>query len=713
VLPLAILVAILASIALDLRAELAASSLLFGAGAAAGLPGLAPWVTSAWLRDRTWRGTRVVVALSGALAAVPPGIVGVPRLVRIYPEPAFWALPVVVLSILLVIALGVVASWRGWVASTSRAIAIATASAMSGAVLVFVHLGEGTLLNLRPETGALHVALFVGTLFATVPSVVLVASAASGDALPTPRLAHRLLLATPAAGLGAGMLLADRVQLVDSYPYVHAWLACTGIGLLAAGALHALPPRVHVPLRASAALSVFLVASAASAVWLGRSASPITRAALDDAPVGRVALDALWPAYRRPPVLGDAPLLHVDQRLEGRKPDVRPDILLVTVDALRADQLEGAFPSLRALRDRSVRFERAYSPASRTAMAVGALQLGVYPANIDWVSRIYRGGGKLYDPAMMSQAEIDALRGKFVYTTIPGPGGKMLPERLKAAGYRTMATAYAGRNEFFREDGAFDRGWDDFEDMADREWKAPTSARVVKAALKQHDRVTKRGSRPWFQWIHLYDPHEAGSSKPKYERMVRAFDDALEQLMAGLEKRDALARTVVVLAADHGEAFGEHRHHTHGSSLYDEQLRIPLLFVVPGQPARTLPDVVSLVDVTATIAVAARADTTGLDGTNLWPTILGSEPVPRRPIFLQLHRYLSNRGGRTTDLVGVLLDDHKLVVDRRRGTARLFDLASDPAEAQNVLGADPERGAELQSLADAFFGRAETAHPLP
>jgi choline-sulfatase len=342
---------------------------------------------------------------------------------------------------------------------------------------------------------------------------------------------------------------------------------------------------------------------------------------------------------------------------------------------------------------------------------VGSLLLGTYPAHIDWRLLVYRGGGKLLDPAAMSPGELDALQGRFVYSTVPTSGGRMLSERLRRSGYRTLATAYAGHNEFFRSDGAYDRGWTAFEDMADQAWVAPTSQHVAAAARRQ--RARGRSAKRWFQWIHFYDPHEARGTASRYDRMVRAFDDALGELLVELEESGAMDRTVIVLTADHGEALGEHRHKAHATSLYEEQVRIPLLIAAPGLEPRRIADPVSLVDVTATLSVVGGAETEGLDGVNLWPTLLEGEPMPARPIFLQLHRYFSNRPQRTMDLAGVVEGKHKLVVDRLRGTARLFDLERDPGETRSVLPHEPERGADLLRTLETFLGRAEEAHPLP
>ncbi len=190
---------------------------------------------------------------------------------------------------------------------------------------------------------------------------------------------------------------------------------------------------------------------------------------------------------------------------------------------------------------------------------------------------------------------------------------------------------------------------------------------------------------------------------------MRRVDGAVGALLRAVD----LERTAVVLLADHGEAFGEHRRHGHGSTLYDPQARIPLLLSVPGLPPSEVDTPVAAIDATTTLLVLGGADASATDGLNLLPLAQGRRTSSERPIFLELHRYLSSRGTRTADLKGVVLGDWKLVVDRKRDTAALYDLRSDPNERRNRLATAPERAALMRGMLDAFVHDAERDRPLP
>src|SRR5262249_7616356 len=110
----------------------------------------------------------------------------------------------------------------------------------------------------------------------------------------------------------------------------------------------------------------------------------------------------------------------------------------------------------------------------------------------------------------------------------------------------------------------------------------------AEAAMRELDDVARRGAPPTFLWVHFFDTHEpyagaGATSLARYDGAVRAVDAAVGRLL------DHAARTlgrgvVVALTADHGEEFGEHGGVYHGSTLYEEQVRVPLVVVAPGVP---------------------------------------------------------------------------------------------------------------------------------
>jgi arylsulfatase A-like enzyme len=334
---------------------------------------------------------------------------------------------------------------------------------------------------------------------------------------------------------------------------------------------------------------------------------------------------------------------------------------------------------------------------------------GRYSATIDWDLWSY-SHGRIAEFSTLTERERRDLGKRFIFTTVPRVArGNMLAERLHSVGYDTSAVPFAGSNEFFRADLVFARGFNHFVDLTERTWEPPTSDRVVDISLKQ----LRTAKAPWFHWVHLYDPHEAKRSEKRYDKYVRAVDDALERVFVDLEQRDQLSRTALFLLADHGEAFGEHRHQGHGTSLYDEQTLVPFVLCLPGGKGQRFDEPVAAIDATATLAAMTGAPTRDLDGVNVLPLIQGKAKLPTRPIFMELHRYMSSEGAPTTDLKGVVFEGHKLILDRRKVTEEFYDLSRDPKEARNLSGEESAKQTLLREILTSFLASAEPVHPLP
>ena len=153
--------------------------------------------------------------------------------------------------------------------------------------------------------------------------------------------------------------------------------------------------------------------------------------------------------------------------------------------------------------------------------------------------------------------------------------------------------------------------------------------------------------------------------------------------------------TIVIVAADHGEEFDEHGGRYHGSSLYEEQLRIPLIISIPGVAPRVVDGQVELFDVTPTvlnlldISVPAR-----MRGTDLGPW-LATPPAPAArlpPAFAELE-----------DKRMVSVAGEKLICDMRLGLCAYYDLTTDPHERHNLAEERPERVAYLHGLLDGWL----------
>ena len=303
-------------------------------------------------------------------------------------------------------------------------------------------------------------------------------------------------------------------------------------------------------------------------------------------------------------------------------PPPRPNVLLLTLDTLRADALPVfgnkvvKTPVINKMAKESTRFSRAYT---------------VTPLTIPSHSSIFTG---MYPPRHGVRDNGDFFLGDDAVT---------LAERLKGAGYATMASVGA---EVTSHHWGFAQGFDAFyddmgvetDDVANR-WRVERRGdEVVDDALGWLE--ANGQTAPWFAWVHLfdahypYDPPEPFATTHKdlpYLGEVSYLDLQVGRVMAWLESSGQLDHTLVVLTADHGEGLGAHGEAFHGVLVYDPTTRIPIIIRPPG--GQGTPGLVrfpvSVVDLTPTILGAVGLSAAErLDGVDLSPWIGAAEPPP-------------------------------------------------------------------------------------
>ncbi|MEZ6194410.1 MAG: sulfatase-like hydrolase/transferase [Planctomycetota bacterium] len=218
-------------------------------------------------------------------------------------------------------------------------------------------------------------------------------------------------------------------------------------------------------------------------------------------------------------------------------------------------------------------------------------------------------------------------------------------------------------------------------------------------------------SRPFFYWLHYFDPHApyrppveyaaaSTNDETRYLGEVRYMDAQLGRLVAELERRGDLARTVFVLTADHGESLHEHGEPTHGVFVYDATIRVPLILSLPFAKEATIVEhtAVSHVDVVPTLlALLGLPAAEGLDGRDLFAAPASAD----RGVYAEamLPRY--HHGW--APLFGWRTRDRKFV---RAPEPELYALDRDPGESRNLL---PGAGDEARRLDEALEALAPRA----
>ena len=261
-------------------------------------------------------------------------------------------------------------------------------------------------------------------------------------------------------------------------------------------------------------------------------------------------------------------------------PAERPNVLLVTIDTLRADHLGcygrqgAATPTLDALARRGVRFETAVAHVPLTGPSHASILTGRGPL----------GHG---------------FRNNSGFVLAPTVG--TAAEDFRQAGYRTGA--FVSGFPLDRRFG-FDRGFDTYDDHLPRgndRRRTPYVERNADATTDAVLRWLHPSSRPagqphpWFLWAHYYDPHapyeppaanlaERFRATP-YDGEVAFVDRQLGRLFQALAERSEIDHTIVLVTSDHGESLGEHGEATHGIFVYDATLRVPWVMAGPGVAA--------------------------------------------------------------------------------------------------------------------------------
>ncbi|GEM_PF-1774246 len=330
------------------------------------------------------------------------------------------------------------------------------------------------------------------------------------------------------------------------------------------------------------------------------------------------------------------------------------DVMLHLVDTLRADALRdpSVSPAMSRLAAEGWEFQRAVSTSSWTKPAIVSLFTSLAPSTHGVGSRGYT----------------DRLP-----VSVP-----VLAEALRAAGWRTGSFTASALGSTM---SALQRGFDVA--VTPRRWSGevtalqhPTGEQVNAAYLAWLD---EEPDLPAFGYLHTLEPHQwtlpvvqdAADGQPPYEVAVSYADQAFGALMQAVGERGRLEGSLVVLASDHGESLGEHGVTGHGTSLWQEQVAIPLVFWGAGVPAEVSDGVASLVDVAPTVlGLLGLPPLEGAEGLDLTSTERDRAPfsIVRTP----------TEGIAARD--GLLLRDGGKLVRQGAGK-RYVDLASDPAEA--------------------------------
>lgn len=395
------------------------------------------------------------------------------------------------------------------------------------------------------------------------------------------------------------------------------------------------------------------------------------------------------------------------------QPEPPLNVVLVTIDTLRRDHLgcygyfRNTSPNLDALARESLVFDDLQSHVSQTLPSHTSLFTGLAPgehgieSNISW------------------------LKGSY----IPSPKIRLLASVLQEQGYETAGMVSATP---LKEGSGVEVGFET--------WVQPEKVNVqgdvtVDAALAW---LEEAPAEPWFLWVHLFDPHHPYLAPAKFRRFEHSAEQAahlaalgiperittkaqgqvsigsvhdlydaevlfadyqLRRLLAGVREVGAWEQTAVVVTSDHGEGLWQHGAPDH-STIWNEQLEVPLIVRVPGVEPRRVESRMVGRDVLPTLLALLP----GIDGAELLAQTSGVDVLA--PDFEALPRYtivppmplLRDKKERP------FLYEHAIehagwrLVVGEGGHVELYDLEADPHELSDLAAAEPERAAKMKAL---------------
>jgi arylsulfatase A-like enzyme len=407
--------------------------------------------------------------------------------------------------------------------------------------------------------------------------------------------------------------------------------------------------------------------------------------------------------------------------------DPLQNVLLITVDALRADHLQcygyarATSPRIDRLAAEGVRFSHAFAQSNCTELSLGSLYTSLYPS-MHGVQRRAGTASRLSQPI------------------------ETLAEQMRDAGLQTYGLM---TNPYLKREWGLTQGYDQIDEFRSgyrgllpvrilhelhmielpeliAHLDVPRAKTVVDDAIRV---LESTHGHPFFLHLHFMDVHHPyippepyqemfktpGASalsaarlwyrswsvfqmlpsdqpllpesdllriKDLYDGAIRYTDDEIGRLLDELARLGLAENTLVVFTADHGDEFLEHGDIFHKTpALYDELIHVPLIVRGPGLATnRNVDSIVRHIDLLPTLLdLFGLPPLAAAQGRSLRPLLTGEAGWTELPAFSQSYEYVSVR-----------TPEHKLMYDLRRDTSYCFDLATDPGEQTNVYGTDPQ-----------------------
>jgi arylsulfatase A-like enzyme/tetratricopeptide (TPR) repeat protein len=364
------------------------------------------------------------------------------------------------------------------------------------------------------------------------------------------------------------------------------------------------------------------------------------------------------------------------------------NVVVITLDTTRADHLgcygyrRDTTPRLDALATEGTLFESCLTPVPITLPSHATIFTGTYPPH----HGVRDNAGFELPDHVTTLAEVLAARG---YLTAAFIGAFPLDSRFR------LDQGFQLYDDRLAPPSGDPRGLAPADQLFFKERKADE---VTQAALAWLDR---KPDGPFFVWLHYFDPHmPCNAPEPfsqlftdsPYDAEIAFADDSIGRFLDALRSDGLIDRTVIVVVGDHGEGLGDHGELTHGLTIYDSVLRVPLIVRAPGSPSGRVRDTVRTVDLMPTICELVGVECPSeVQGASLAMLLAGGPP-------LELEAYSETVRGRLqygwSPVFGLTQGEWKYIA---APAPELYRVASDPGETANLIDEEPAVARRLEA----------------
>ena len=378
------------------------------------------------------------------------------------------------------------------------------------------------------------------------------------------------------------------------------------------------------------------------------------------------------------------------------EPPIAPEtIILISIDTLRADRMScygyehETTPNIDALAKESLFFENPFSPVPMTLPSHSSMFTGLTPPS----------------------------HGVHLNTEFGLPEAALtLPEILQEEGYTTYGTV--STMVIDRTRGTH-QGFDIYDDATFNGSK-DVPLRSTSDGIRVGNETTKRAlqwlndnaDKKKFMFIHYFDPHIIYQAPPPFDTRFKdpydaeiAFTDyCVGQILDRLKALNLYDDALIALVGDHGEMLGEHGEDTHSYFIYNNVLRVPMMYKLPGAvQSKRVKEATSLIDVAPTLLSLADLEVPEvMEGVDLSNYLRSDFSLPDRAIYSES---MTPTAFNASSLYALFMGQWHYIQSKR---PELYNWLNDPEETNNLIAQHPEQASKMKEHLKGILAKAES-----